>query len=86
MLARSETEVNTDTVEIKSTAIKHVEGGWPKEVDATEKQDVTRYVTKMQKQAEYKESVLTMGPIIEKCMRQNGTVDIYERYFDDVSF
>ena len=76
--------MNTDTVVIKSTAMKHIEGGWPKEVDPTEKQDVTRFVTKAQKQQEYKDAVLTMGPVIARCMKQNGTCDIYEGYFDDV--
>ena len=28
----SETEANTLKVETKSTAMKHIEGGWPKEV------------------------------------------------------
>ena len=76
--------MNTDTVVIKSTAMKHIEGGWPKEVDPTEKQDVTRFVTKAQKQQEYKDALLTMGPVIARCMKQNGTCDIYEGYFDDV--
>jgi dynein intermediate chain 2 len=76
--------VNTDTVVVKSTAMKHIEGGWPKEVDPTEKQDVARFVTKAQKQTEFKEACMAMGPVIEKCMRQNGTTDIYEVYFQDV--
>jgi hypothetical protein len=27
---------------------------------------------------------MQMGPILQKCMKQNGTTDIYEAYFEDV--
>jgi dynein intermediate chain 2 len=79
----SESEMNTDVVITKSTAMKHKEGGWPKEVDPTEKQDVTRFITKAQKQQEFKDSLHVMGPVITRCMRQNGTTDIYESYFHE---
>jgi len=79
----SESEMNTDVVITKSTAMKHKEGGWPKEVDPSEKQDVTRFITKAQKQQEFKDSINLMGPVITRCMRQNGTTDIYESYFHE---
>ena len=81
-LPMSETEMNTEKVIIKSTAMKFTEGGWPKEIDPEEKQDTKRFVTKAQKQEEYKDSVVMMAPIIERCMKQNGTTDIYEEYFE----
>ena len=84
----SECEMNTEKVIIKSTAMKfgqgRDEGGWPKEVDPTEKQDTKRFITKACKQEEYKDSVMHMGPIIERCMKQNGTTDIYEEYYADL--
>ena len=51
-------------------------------MDPTEKQDVARFITKAQKQPDYKDAVMAMGPVIQKCMKQNGTADIYESYFD----
>lgn len=78
----SETEMNTEKVVIKSTGFSFVEGGWPKEILPDEKQDTKRFITKAQKQEEYKDSVVAMGPIIERCMKQNGTTDIYEEYYE----
>jgi dynein intermediate chain 2 len=39
----SEHEINTDRIHIKSSSMKHVEGGWPKDVDPTEQNDVQRF-------------------------------------------
>jgi len=78
----SESEMNTDTVVIKSTAIKHTEGGWPKEVDPTEKQDVKRFITKAQKQEDFKSSLQSLGTLVTKVMKQNATVNIHEVYFE----
>ena len=39
----SECYVNTETVSYKSIGMLHLEGGWPKEVDCTEKDQTVRY-------------------------------------------
>ncbi len=57
--------------------VRHVEGGWPKDVDFTEPSDVNRFRKKAEKDEEYKGAVKNIGPIIELCMRQNSTVNIY---------
>ena len=75
---RSEHEANTERLKIMSTQMRHREGGWPKDVDSTETQDVTRYRKKAEKDEEYKSAVKTLGPIIGRCMKQNNTVNIYE--------
>ena len=62
--------------------MRHTEGGWPKDVDHTEPQDVTRYRKKAEKDEGYKSAVKTLGPLIGRCMKQNNTVDIYEEYFE----
>ena len=78
----SERAINTDRAVIKSTKMKHIEGGWPKEVDFTEKEDVKRFTTKAMKQEEFKESVKNAGPMVIRAMKQNTTVNISEMYFD----
>jgi dynein intermediate chain 2 len=58
--------------------MRHVEGGWPKDVDFTEQSDVSRFRKKAEKDEEYKASVKLLGPLIARCMKQNNTIDIYE--------
>lgn len=58
--------------------MRHIEGGWPKDVDASEQGDVTRFRKKAEKDEEYKSAVKSLGPIIARCMKQVNTIDIYE--------
>lgn len=62
--------------------MRHVEGGWPKDVDFTEQSDVSRFRKKAEKDEEYKGAVKLLGPIVARCMKQVNTIDIYEvKYF-----
>ena len=79
---RSEHEANTERLVTKSSSMRHVEGGWPKDVDATEQSDVSRFRKKAEKDDEYKGAVKALGPIIARCMRQINTIDIYQEYFE----
>lgn len=79
----SETDVNTDSIVMKNTSMRHTEGGWPKDVDFTEQSDVTRFRKKAEKDESYHNAIKNLGPIVERCMKQNNTVDIYEQYFED---
>ena len=81
----SETEVNTERVDVKHTSMRHTEGGWPKDVDFTEQSDVSRFRKKAEKDESYQSSMKTLVPIIERCMKQNNTVNAYEEYFEDVN-
>jgi dynein intermediate chain 2, axonemal len=74
----SEHEVNTDRLITKNSSMRHVEGGWPRDVDFTEQSDVSRFRKKAEKDDEYKGAVKLLGPIIARCMKQNNTIDIYE--------
>ncbi|KAL3792673.1 hypothetical protein HJC23_009401, partial [Cyclotella cryptica] len=78
----SETEVNTERVVMKNTSMQHIEGGWPKDVDFTEQSDVKRYRKKVEKDEDYQYAMKTLVPMVERCMKQNNTVNIYEEYFD----
>jgi len=77
----SEHDANTERLITKSTSMRHVEGGWPKDVDFTEQSDVSRFRKKAEKDDDYKAAVKSLGPIIARCMKQNNTIDIYEDYF-----
>lgn len=80
----SEHEANTERMITKSTSMRHQEGGWPRDVDFTEQTDTNRFRKKAEKDEEYKSSVRYLAPIIERCMKQNNTIDIYEEYFEGV--
>jgi hypothetical protein len=80
-LPRSEHEVNTPRCVLKSSSMRHTEGGWPKDVDPSEQADVTRFRKKVEKDDEYKAAVKALGPLLARCLKQNNTVDIYEEYF-----
>lgn len=58
--------------------MRHLEGGWPKDVDFTEQSDVSRFRKKAEKDDDYKGAVKALGPIIARCLKQNNTIDIYE--------
>jgi dynein intermediate chain 2 len=58
--------------------MRHVEGGWPKDVDFTEQSDVSRFRKKAEKDEDYKGAVKALGPIVARCMKQVNTIDIYE--------
>lgn len=78
MCVRSEHEANTERLVTKSSSMRHVEGGWPKDVDFTEQSDVSRFRKKAEKDEDYKGAVKALGPIVARCMKQVNTIDIYE--------
>eukprot|EP00947_MAST-08B_sp_MAST-8B-sp1_P000862 g862.t1 len=78
----SEHSVNTDRFETKSSGMIHREGGWPKDVDPDEPSDVNRFRKKVEKDEDFRTTVKCLGPVVDKCVRQNNTIDIYEEYFE----
>ncbi|XP_064099028.1 dynein intermediate chain 3, ciliary-like [Macrobrachium nipponense] len=79
----SQHEVNTETIEFASTGMNHTEGGWPKDVSATEEDQKVRYRKKIEKDDNYIHSMLMLGSKVEHCIRQNNAIDIYEMYFEE---
>ena len=79
----SEHECNTELVKTRAQGMRHFEGGWPDNVDSTEPEQVDRYLKKQSKEPKFKASVRDLGKLVEESVRQNNTLDIYERYFED---
>uniref|UniRef100_A0A8C9XEF2 Dynein, axonemal, intermediate chain 2b n=2 Tax=Sander lucioperca TaxID=283035 RepID=A0A8C9XEF2_SANLU len=79
----SEHQVNTERFESDSCGINHVEGGWPKDINPQEMEQTIRYRKKVEKDESYVNSLLTLGSVMEHCIRQNNAVDIYQEYFED---
>jgi len=78
----SEHEVNTERSEFTVKGINHVEGGWPKDVNYAEPEQVARFRKKVEKEELYVQQVLSLGDKVESCIKQNNAIDIYEDYFD----
>ncbi|XP_071953845.1 dynein intermediate chain 3, ciliary-like [Antedon mediterranea] len=80
----SEHEVNTERFETDTRGINHVEGGWPKDVNPQEVEQVIRYRKKVEKDEMYITTIQQLGTLMEHCIRQNNAIDIYEDYFADL--
>ncbi|XP_062507581.1 dynein axonemal intermediate chain 2-like, partial [Corticium candelabrum] len=81
----SEHEVNTMRFETESRGMNHVEGGWPKDVNASEMEQTLRFRKKVEKDEGYIQTVVRMGEVMEHCIKQNNAVDIYEEYFEGLN-
>lgn len=74
-------QANTIAVVRINKAMNHVEGGWPKEVDYTEAEQVIRFRKKIEKDEDYIKCVVRLGAVVEDLIKQNNAIDIYEEYF-----
>jgi len=79
----SEHSVNTARVKTHSRVMYHVEGGWPKEVDATEPQDKIKFTKRLEKDPSYVGAVRQLTKQTVMCLEQNNTIDLFEIYFQN---
>jgi dynein intermediate chain 2 len=77
----SENYVNTERFNYIPHGMLHTEGGWPKDVDYTEKDQTTRWRKKVEKDEEYIRQVRALGDAVEGDIKQNYAIDIYQEYF-----
>ncbi len=59
----SEHEVNTIRYESENRSINHVEGGWPKDVNANEPEQTIRYRKKVEKDEGYMNTIVQLGNV-----------------------
>jgi dynein intermediate chain 2 len=60
---KSEHEVNTETASFTNRGILHSQGGWPKDVDASDVEHTIRYRKKIEKDEEYIRSIKGLGEV-----------------------
>ena len=58
--------------------MNHLEGGWPKDIDYTEKEQTARYRKKVEKDEEYLRQIKALSDEVEGSLMQNNAIDIYE--------
>lgn len=76
--------MNTERFQTESRGINHTEGGWPKDVNAAETEQVLRYRRKVEKDELYTTSLKNLGLSMDHCVRQNNAINIYEEYFGEM--
>ncbi|CAH1736392.1 unnamed protein product [Aphis gossypii] len=81
----SEHEANTVRVEYAERGIFHTEGGWPKDINLDDPEQVVRFRKKAEKDETYLQAVMQMSSLAEHYINQNNSIDIYQPYFTDPS-
>lgn len=74
---------NTDNFLFTAKGITHVEGGWPKDVNSGDAEQVARYRKKIERDDVYARQVGELCRKLERVILQNTAVNIYESYFRD---
>ncbi|KAL7058970.1 hypothetical protein AAHC03_013830 [Spirometra sp. Aus1] len=80
----SEHEINTERLVSETRGINHTEGGWPKDVNCQEPDQVVRFRKKVEKDENYTVILQSLGAVVEHCIKQNNAIDIFEDYFDNI--
>eukprot|EP00397_Hematodinium_sp_SG-2012_P036277 GEMP01039144.1.p1 GENE.GEMP01039144.1~~GEMP01039144.1.p1 ORF type:complete len:503 (+),score=82.70 GEMP01039144.1:336-1844(+) len=79
----SEHSVNTARVQTKNRGMNHQEGGWPKEIDASEAVDKDKWRRRLEKDPGFTQAVKNLCQTSVKFLEQNITMDLFEHYFLD---
>lgn len=75
---------NTDNLIFTTKNIKHTEGGWPRDVNCLDTEQVARHRKKIERDDIYARQVGDLCRKMEHVVLQNNAVNIYESYFKDM--
>lgn len=83
----SENIVNTERVSTLEKSLFHYEGGWPKDVDITDKNEMKKMTKKkLEKTADnidkFTPATKKMCEVVESIISKNNQIDMFEDYFD----
>lgn len=76
-------EVNTTRANYVTSSMNHTEGGWPKDINFHDPEQVIRYRKKVEKDEMYTHAILQLLLPMEHCVHQNNAINIYELYFSE---
>lgn len=76
-------QFNTERVATKNTGMKHVQGGWPKDTNFDEQNEVTKYYRRMNKEPQlgYASAARDLTSSAAMCIKSNNEIDMFEEYF-----
>ncbi|XP_012347214.1 dynein intermediate chain 3, ciliary-like isoform X2 [Apis florea] len=69
---------------ICNTGMYHKEGGWPKDVNYRDVEVTQRYRRRVEKDDIWAPSMRKLLSMMEHCVLENNTMNIYENFFDDL--
>jgi len=72
---------NTDRVQVESRTQAHTEGGWPKEIDAKEPQETTKWRKRLEKDPHLTASLPVICKSMKEILDQNRVIDMFQEYF-----
>lgn len=76
-------QLNTDSVELASHGINHIEGGWARDINPRDEEQTLRHRKKIERDDQYPiQMCAVLAPMVHAC-HQNTAVQLYETYFDD---
>lgn len=83
----SESIVNTERVSTMERSLFHYEGGWPKDVDITDKNEMKKLVKKKLEKTidnvdKFTPATKRMCEVVESIISKNNQIDMFEDYFD----
>ena len=73
--------VETGNTAFKSSGTDCSDLGWPSDVDPKDGEAVARWRKKTEREERYISTTLRLGEIVEKVLKQNNALDIYQDFF-----
>lgn len=81
---KSTDATNTICGSYKGSAVKHTEGGWPKDVNINDDEQTARYRKRIERDGKYEKQLKKLLPSTEHIVTQNNAVNVMQEYFDSV--
>nr|XP_034180594.1 dynein intermediate chain 3, ciliary-like isoform X1 [Osmia lignaria]XP_034180595.1 dynein intermediate chain 3, ciliary-like isoform X1 [Osmia lignaria]XP_034180596.1 dynein intermediate chain 3, ciliary-like isoform X1 [Osmia lignaria] len=69
----------------KNSGMFHFEGGWPKEINPRDEETTSRFRRRVEKDDNWAPKLRKLFEMMEHSILQNGAVNIYQHYFDDMT-
>lgn len=82
---QSEHEANTKQLVTHELGINHEEGGWPRDIQASNEDQVLRYRRRVIHDDNYIGAVLNLAPVMNHYVDQNNAIEMYQAYFSSMS-
>lgn len=80
-VSQSGQEANTENKTLESIGICHKEGGWPKDVNIADEEQVARYRKRIEREDQYEIQLRRILVPTLAAMNQNSAVNVHEDYF-----
>ncbi|XP_076657429.1 dynein axonemal intermediate chain 2 [Halictus rubicundus] len=77
-------EAQTISRTTKSSGMYHFEGGWPKEINPRDEETTARFRRRVEKDDHWAPRLHNLFEVMEEGVLQNGAINIYQHYFDDM--